>query len=331
MDTRNLQSFVKMAETGSISRAAVSLGISQPSLSQQLVRLEEEVGLPLLRRTSRGVLLTEAGRIFLEHARHILAGSEQALEHVRQLTEPTGSVTVALPFSLSQLAGVTLFEAFTEHAPHVSFRLVEANTGQIRGWLDEGKIDLGVLHGEGPFQNLSVRKIASEELFLIGPAGAYGSSTRDLPIVRLEQLPGLRMILPGPQHGLRQTVDQTAARLGLSVSVAHELDALAHVAGLVARDHGQSILPLSVIEKDLAAGKVSVARIGQGVFRRALSLARNSTQLVTHASVRAEDLTAKVLARLIVKGVWQAEPAEALRCTSECVADGQDGNNGAVM
>jgi LysR family transcriptional regulator, nitrogen assimilation regulatory protein len=331
LDTRHLQTFIKIAETGSISRAAVSLGISQPSLSQQLMRLEEEIGLPLLRRTSRGVLLTEAGRIFLEHARQIVTSVEQAVEHVRQLTEPTGAVTLALPYSLSKLAGVTLVEAFAEHAPQVSFRLVEANTGQIRGWLDESKIDLGVLHGEGPFRNLTSRMLASEELFLIGPAGAYGTSTRDLPAVQLDELPGFRMILPGPQHGLRQTIDQTAARLGLSITVAHELDALAHVGGLIARGRGYSILPHLAIADDLGAGKVSIARIGQGVFRRTLSLARNSTQLVTHASVRAEDLTAKVLARLIAKGAWRAEPADGLRCPAECSADSKEPSNGDLM
>jgi LysR family transcriptional regulator, nitrogen assimilation regulatory protein len=236
---------------------------------------------------------------------------------VRQLTEPSGAVTLALPYSLSKLAGVTLVEAFAEHAPQVSFRLVEANTGQIRGWLEEAKIDLGILHGSGPFQNIAMRPLASEELFLVGPAGAYGTTPEDAPSVPLEALPGLPMILPGPQHGLRQTIDQTAARLGLTVTIAHELDALGHVAGLIARGRGQSILPLVAITDELAAGKVSIARIGSGVFRRTLSLARNGAQLVTHASVFAEDLTAKVLARLIAKGAWRAEPAEGLSFPGE--------------
>lgn len=312
MDTRSLRSFVKIAETGSISRAGVSLGISQPSLSQQMLRLEDEVGLTLLRRTARGVLLTEAGRIFLEHARHILTSSEQAIEHVRQLTEPQGSVTLAVPYSISRIAGVALVEAFATQAPQVSLRLVEAFTGQIRGWLDEGKIDLGVLHGYGPFQQLSARPIASEELFLVGPPDKYGQSATNLPVVATEGMSALTMILPGPQHGLRQTVDHIAARLGVVINVSQELDAMAHVAGLVTRGHGHSILPLSAIASELAAGTISIARIGSGVFRRNLSLVRNSSRMVTHASVRCEDLTVQVLGQLIASGIWQAELAEGL-------------------
>lgn len=328
METRYLQSFVKVAETGSISRAAFSLGLSQPSLSQQMLRIEDEVGLPLLRRTPRGVLLTEAGRIFLDHARRIISSTDQAIEQVRQLTEPSGAVVLAVPYSISKLAGVTLVEAFAEHAPQVGFRLVEAFTGQIRGWLDEGKVDLGILHGTGPFQNLSLRPIASEELFLVGPPGAYGTAIEELPAVPIEELPGLPMILPGPQHGLRQAIDQTAARLGLTVTVAHELDAFAHVGDLVARGRGHSILPILAFADDLAAGKVSSARIGSGVFRRTLSLARNSTRLVTHASIRAEDLTARVLGRLIAKGAWRAQPAEGLCDGGGCPPRDKENTNG---
>lgn len=74
METWHLKAFLKIAETGSISRASESLGVAQPSLSQQLVRLEEEVGVALFQRTARGVTLTEAGRLFQQHARHQQGG-----------------------------------------------------------------------------------------------------------------------------------------------------------------------------------------------------------------------------------------------------------------
>ena len=90
MDARLLRTFLKTIELGSISRAADALGVAQPSLSQQILRLEDEVGAKLLRRTARGVATTEAGRIFEEHARHILRTIDQALEDIRQLSnEPS--------------------------------------------------------------------------------------------------------------------------------------------------------------------------------------------------------------------------------------------------
>jgi LysR family nitrogen assimilation transcriptional regulator len=313
VDTRHLRSFLKVADTGSITRAAESLGIAQPSLSQQLLRLENELGFDLFRRTARGVTLTEGGRIFQEHARQILRSAEQAIEDGRRFgAEPAGEVILAVPYSISRLAGVTLVEAFRRHAPQVSFHLAEAFTGQIRGWLDAGKVDLGVMHDLGPLPHLSARRLASEELFLVGPPGRYGDAAA-MPDVPVAELAGLPMILPAPAHGLRQVVEQEAARFGVSIKVAQTIDAMSHIGALVAAGHGYSVLPLPVIAEDLDAGRISIARLGGGAVRRTLCLARNRSQVVTHASVRCEDLTIKVLSRLIEKGVWAAELDPALR------------------
>jgi LysR family nitrogen assimilation transcriptional regulator len=313
VDTRHLRSFLKIAETGSISRAAVSLGIAQASLSQQLLRLEDEVGFSLFRRTARGVTLTETGRVFQEQARQILRLSELAIEDARQLTaESRGAVVLAVPYSISKLAGIALVEAFRSDAPQISFRLVEALTGQIRGWLEAGKVDLGILIQLGPLRHLSSRRLATEELFLIGPPKRYGKLDKmpDVPVTELTTLP---MILPGPQHGLRQFIDHEAQRLGAVVSVQQEIDAIAHIGTLVARGHGYSILPLPAVAEALAAGQVSIARIQKGAMRRTLCLVRNTNQVLTHACVRCEDLTIKVLSRLIERGDWVADLDDALR------------------
>lgn len=313
MDTRHLRAFLRIADAGSISRAAESLGLSQPSLSQQVLRLEDEVGAPLFRRSARGIALTEAGRVFQEHARQILRGSEQAVEDLRGLTgEAAGEVILALPWSISRIAGLTLVEAFRRHAPQVRLRLVEALTGQIRGWLDQAKVDLGVLHDLGPIRHLSTRELAREELFLAGPAGLYGSAAEPV-VVDPSVLNGLPLVLPGEPHGLRQVIERECRRVGQSPEVAVDLDAIAHIGPLVARGGLATIAPLPVLAEGLANGSLSVARIGEGGLHRQLCLARNAGRVVTHASVRAEELFTRVLARLAENGLWQAQPAEGLR------------------
>jgi LysR family nitrogen assimilation transcriptional regulator len=309
MDTAYLKSFLKIAETGSISRASESLGITQPSLSQQLQRLEDEIGVPLFQRTARGVTLTEAGRIFQERARQLLQWSDHAIEEVRQLSaEPSGAVVLAVPYSISKLAGFTLVETFIRRAPQVRLRLVEAFTGQIRGWLEEAKVDLGIMHELGAMRNLASRRLATEELYLVGPPGRYGGLDSP-PSVAPSELAGLPMILPGPQHGLRQLIEQEAKRLGTSISVHIEIDAMMHVPLLIATGEGYSILPLPAIRDELKAARISIARIGDGAMRRTICLVRNSNQVVTKASARCEDLTIKVLMSLIERGAWNAEPA----------------------
>lgn len=188
---------------------------------------------------------------------------------------------------------MALVEAFLEQAPRVQFRLVEAFTGQIRGWLEEGKIDLGIVNDLGPMRNLLSRPIASEELYLVGPWGRFGA--QDIGNVAAGELSSLPMILPGPQHGLRQVIDHALARQGVSVNIRVEIDAMMHVPALIAGGHGYSILPLSALSEALAKKQVALARIADGVMRRTLCLARNSGRVVTHASVRGEAPTMRVL------------------------------------
>lgn len=307
MDTRHLRSFLRIAELRSISRAAESIGVAQPSLSQQILRLEDELGFKLFRRTARGVMLTEAGRVFQEHARNILRSLDQAREDMRQLTtEASGQVIFAMPPSISKLIGVPLIEMVLAHAPHVSVRLVEAFSGNIFGWLDAGKIDLGVLHDLGGLRRLSARRLVSEEMFLIGPGGRFGASVEDAPHCDSATLGEIPLIAPGPQHGLRAFLDRETERMGFAYTIRHEIDAVGNIAGLVAGGHGLAILPLPAVAEDVAAGRLSIARIGDGSMRRALHIVRNPTQVVTHASVVVEDLTIRVMADLIEQGAWRA-------------------------
>ena len=313
METRYLESFLKIADTRSISRAAESLGLSQPSLSQQLLRLEDDVGAKLFFRTARGVNLTEAGRVFQEHARRLLRAAEIAIEDIRQLdAEPAGEVILAVPYSISEIAGVALIEAFLQHAPQVSFRLVEAMTGQIRGWLDSAKVDLGILNELGALRNLSARSLATEELYLVAPPGVYGS-IENHPEISPQELQGLPLILPGMPHGSRQIIEQAAVTLGLELDVRQDVDAPRHIAALVSKGLLYSVLPLASVSAAASAGQVSIAKIHGAPIKRTLLLARNSASVITHASVRAEALTLKVLNQLIQNGVWRAEPSAALR------------------
>lgn len=309
METRYLRSFLKIAETGSITRAADSLGISQPSLSQQLLRLEDEVGVSLFSRTARGVTLTEPGRRFLSHARSIIEGVNSACEDVRLSGEDAvGEVILAAPYSISRLAGARIFEVMAQRAPQVRFRFVEAMTAQIWGWLEEAKVDLGVLNYLGPRRKLSFRHLASEELFLVGPADQFGTVEQpaDVDPAMLLDLP---MILPGFPHGLRQQIDQEAAKRGITFKSCRDMDAIVHIGALIAAGHGYSILPLPAIKDDLTAGRVSIGKITGKAFERQLALVRNSSAVVTHASVICEEVVHGVLSEMIMSGAWRARPA----------------------
>lgn len=313
MDTRHLRGFLRTADLRSISRAAESLGLAQPSLSQQLLRLEDEVGFKLFNRTARGVTVTEAGRIFQEHARQILHSIDQAREDSMKVDAAAhGQAILALPPSINRLIGLRLVETAITQAPTLSVRLVEALTGPIRGWLNTAQIDFGMLYDLGPMRHLSSRPLATEELFLVGPAGHFGDDPDAMPEIPLSSLPDYPLITLGAQHGLRRIFEHESHRLGFSYRVQHEIDALDTITALVENARGFTILSRPGIERLVTVGRLSMARLEGGAIKRTLCLVRNPARTVTHASTYIEDQTIKIMTDLIAAGTWQAQPEAAL-------------------
>lgn len=306
METAQLKAFLRIAETGSISRAAESLGVSQPSLSQQLLRLEDEVGIRLFDRMARGVTLTEGGKVFQEHARNILHAAQQAIADARHMRDDArGQVVFAMPPSVARMIGAPLVEALAAAAPLVRVRLVEAYCGTIRGWIEAEKIDLGIIYDLSRLPHLVQRPLASDELLVIGPEGRFGAPGAgfELPFAALLSE---SFVAPGPQHGLRQLLDRKAARHGGALAVSDEVDSIDVTIELVASGRGLAVLPRCAVMDAAWAGRVTVACIADGGLRRRLGLVRNRAHVLTHASVRVEHLTRTTVSALIDAGAWQA-------------------------
>jgi LysR family transcriptional regulator, nitrogen assimilation regulatory protein len=311
MDGHQLRCFLATAELGSVTRAAARLDIAQPTLSQILLRLEDELGIRLFERTARGVLLTDPGRVFQEHARIILRDMDRARAEVRRhdADAPT-TVAIGLPSSISSLIGARLVVAARERLPRVSVHLDEAFSGHIRAWLEEGRIELGMLHHADALRHLSVRRLAVEDCCLVGPPGRFGPPGRHGIAAEPVSLVGSQprpLIMPTREHGLRQLVEREARAQGVELEVEIELDSLNHIRTLVSAGHGYSVLSHSAVQEDLAAGRLSAAPLGRPAIRRPIYLVRNPTRAVTRASVRVEDLLVSLLQGMAADGTWRAE------------------------
>jgi LysR family nitrogen assimilation transcriptional regulator len=312
VDGHQLRCFLATAELGSVTRAAGRLDIAQPTLSQILLRLEDELGIKLFERTARGVLLTDPGRIFQEHARVILRDMDRARAEVRvhDAVAAAAAVTVGLPSSISTLVGARLVVAARERLPNVSVHLDEAFSGHIRAWLEEGRIELGILHHADALQHLSVRRLAVEDCCLVGPPGRFGPPGRHGIAPEPVSLAGSHprpLIMPTRGHGLRRLVEGEARAQGADLEVEIELDSLNHIRTLVSAGHGYSVLSHSAVQEDLATGRLSAAPLGRPAIRRSVYLVRNPTRAVTRASVRVEDLLVSLLHGMAADGTWLAE------------------------
>lgn len=245
MDVKQLTYFVRIAELGSLTGAATTLGVSQPVLSRQIGRLERELGKHLLYRHGRGVRLTDSGKRLLAHGKGILHQVELARQELEgQHASPVGRVIVGLPPSLCKRIAVPLVSAFRDRFPQASIGIVEGMTVSMQEWLTLGRLDCALLYDPPAMTPLEYTHLWSEELCLVSRSrGAKLPAT-----VRLKDLARYPLIVPSRPNAVRNLIETEAAAQGISLDVALEIDAIASVVDLVARGYGYAILSRIALE-----------------------------------------------------------------------------------
>ena len=170
MELRHLRYFVRVAEAENVSRAALKLHISQPAVSRQIRDLEEEIGLPLLKRSGKSVRLTEAGRVFLAEARAVLERTEEAVRNVRVIAR---SEHINLDVGYSSWAMDRLFliilSAYRRAMPNVRVKLHDCTVEQNVDALLEGNLELAlIVHAPKPgaLRGLRFQELSREHIRL---------------------------------------------------------------------------------------------------------------------------------------------------------------------
>ena len=179
MELRQLRYFVAIVDHGSLSRAALILHVAQPALTQQLRQLEEELGVQLLHRSAQGVLSTDAGKVFYEHAQAILKQVADARSAVTQsATRPSGNVTLGLPHSISGALALPLLLAARERYPEITLQLTEEITGNLNEQLKSGRINLAVLFDDGQLTPFACSPLVEVLHLLRGHPAGLGPTDR---------------------------------------------------------------------------------------------------------------------------------------------------------
>jgi DNA-binding transcriptional LysR family regulator len=267
VELRQLEYFVAVARHRHFGRAAAAVYVTQPALSQQVRRLEAELGVALLRRTSRGVALTPAGEDLLVRAERILAEAAQARG---EMDEHAGVVRGAVRVASTTADAMRLPEVLAAfHAEHPAVRLAlrQASATEVLALLRRGAVDLAVLAlGDQPAEGLTVTSLGSEPLRAIaGPDDPFHAV-----VIDLEALRGRPFVLPEPGTALRETVMTACQERGFSPVPLLEVGDPATVRFLVNAGLGVSLVPASWLHAPGAA--VSVAALLEPEPRHALSL-----------------------------------------------------------
>lgn len=303
MELLDLRYFVSIAETGSFTKSALQNNIAQSALSRRVRDVETELGVQLFYRNGRGVLLTEVGEKFLVRARGILADMESLRQEMTRTSGLLdGTVTLAVPPSVGLILLAPLLSQVRADHPGIRMRVLEGFSGHVADWLANGKVDLAVLYKTRSSALLDSEHLLFEDMYLISSPALPLLGTTEA--IALSQIAGVELALPSQPHGLRLLVDEASARAQVALTIAMELDTLPTICDLVAAGTIRTILPLTAVQADLAAGRVITQKITDPVISRELILAHTPHRAaapVTKAVVR---LIRSHINRLVLSGLW---------------------------
>ena len=251
MELRHLRYFVAVAEARSLKLAAEEkLHTTQPSLSRQIRDLEDEVGTPLLVRGAKGVELTPAGRVFLDHARVMLSQAETAVQSARQIAYPA-KPSFALGFMIGHDRTwiPEALKLLRDELPNIHVVISTQNSPQLATALLHGGIDLAFLRKEDGGNELEFRTIVEEsfEVFLPSNHPLAAQDAIDVKEIAGEtfiSVSGTALSISGKQPALRRAIDKYLKESGIEIRPSHEVDNLGGVMSLIPSTGGIALLPL---------------------------------------------------------------------------------------
>jgi len=302
---RQLKYFLKVVETGGFTRAAESLNVAQPALSQQIAKLEIELGAPLLIRTPTGAVPTEGGHILYRCGQQILQQLDIARAEIKASSEsPSGHVSIGMPGSVSLIATVPILSTIRETLPNVVAEIREADNDQLSEMLLNGRLDIALLNNQGAFKGIQAETILRERMFLIFKADPPFDIPQTSPVT-LQELSKVPLILPSASAPKRQLIEALFRSSDLPLNLVAETSAISTTVSAVLAGLGAAILPWSAAASGLAKGDLAALAIEQPRFSRPISLCTSQAHPSSAAALATAKAVKQVICKLIDEGVWK--------------------------
>jgi DNA-binding transcriptional LysR family regulator len=225
VDLRRLEIFLKVAELGSFSRAADALFLTQPTVSEHVRALEDELGVQLLDRLGRGTSPTRAGTLLIGYARRLLALSREARQAIEQFQ---GRVSGELVLGGSTIPGEYVLPAligtFRAKYPDVSISLRIGASRQVQEWVEQGHVEIGVVGAPPGSRALDSRHLMADDLVLIVPPEHPWVSRKTVSVEDVKREP---LILRERGSGSRETLEHALREVGLDLGAFHVIGEIA--------------------------------------------------------------------------------------------------------
>ena len=273
MNLRQLKYFVGIVEAANMTRAAEQLHVAQTALGMQIRQLEEDLGVALLVRHSRGVEPTKAGSLLYVRAHAILKEIEETRKEVRACErEGSEAIRLGITPALMLVCGTEIAITVRERLPQVILSIVEAMSHVLIDTLARGEADFILCYDVPDLPQFSRTALLQDDLVLVTPP--RDGNGKPVPLVEaLDE----SIAMPEEGDSVRTAVNRTARDLGLELKVAYEVRSMSAMKSLVMRGAASAILPYFAVLDEVRAGKLDARPITMPAIKRTLFLA-SSTQ-----------------------------------------------------
>lgn len=305
MDVKQLRYFLGVFDAKSITKAADQLFVAQPALGLQVRKLEEELGIELFSRHSRGVTPTAAGNRLANRARVLLSQFERVKQDILDFAEePHGRVVIGMTPTTILVLAAAVADRCREAYPEITLNILEGLSERLMEWVDNGQIDITLTYNPEAVKGLICKPLITEELYFVerGKRRKKSDETLSFPDVIKNEL-----VLPSRLSLLRQIVEEAAEKTGSQPNVTFNVDSVPAIKEMVKRGLGGTILPYGAIQEEVEAGSLRAKRIEDPELYRTLYLASSSKRPESKAIVVVSRLIEEVASGLARSGYvgWQ--------------------------
>lgn len=270
MSLRQIQYFVSVARTGSFTAAAKNLRVSQPAVGLQVKLLEDRLGIALLQRHSRGVQVTEAGRVYLGHAEHILEAVDEAERSVLQFRETRSKpirLGVTPTVSRTILAEIVYATGRPEADLKVTFQ--EGVSDELYKKVCSQELEAAFCYDPVPKPAVTIAPLYAEDLCLVGPPAVVGEGTDP---VEFHVLREVRLVLSPRPNRLREMIESAAAGVGITLPGMIELDLIGLKREFLLRYDHCTVSPYGLFMGDIRSGQINGRPLIAPALSRTMSL-----------------------------------------------------------
>ncbi|TAL82521.1 MAG: LysR family transcriptional regulator [Candidimonas sp.] len=301
MKLRQLNYFVKIVEAQNMTRAAEGLHIAQPALSQQVTLLEQELGVKLLNRSSRGIFATDEGELLYRHAKTIL----RQVDNTRTLLSKkdgvvTGNVSVGMASSTAKILALRLMKMVRERYPSIVVEIVDVPSADLTSLVMHGRVDFSLVPDPQKPKGMTFVPVLLEELYLMThPAVRLPSGPASL-----EDMASLPLILPSLPNTLRSRVEHAFLQAHLTYNLFGEASTSAILLPAVKAGLAATILPYSAGHEEIQRKEVVMHSIKIGLSRE-MCLCTSDTLPVSAATTTVIGLCRVALRELVETKIWR--------------------------